>query len=534
MLAEIPRMNVVAFPSSRNATIIAGCDGEIDLGDWTTEAAEAIALCTQWASGVRADIPCDIYLFGSAIYQDGDQFDAQLSDLDIVIKFQEELEATERAKRIAALREHKFLLELQMVPRLHRTNCEEPGVSVIPITSLELLANIHKSKSRHFFTRNVFLDLLSEEESISIPSAGTCSITDEARQALEYAQDVRNHFLAISANRTGGLPPFDGPDPLPKALARTAAQLVPEVEAGSWYDTRYGLEYLWDELTRRRTESPDLRQLHRKISIRRGGRGHRQPLSDFDQLLLAEILFDRATVAPLMPMVTWEIRFGGAALSTNERDRLLDELRTLVPDAVILGVFEGSIIFRLRSSKRSFVTMRRLLELQVLPGFFKVPEVDLLDLENEEKIAGFSAHGAIDRIAGRISEWRPLSRERPTESEANLVRFLADWLSKDEQLSSATLAREALIGESDRPMRADILLQFTQNDSAQRVVIELVRLRHRRDFFSQLGRAQGLGLPTILVLVGGREELERLEGDIHALSALDAKIRVVPIPLDNG
>ena len=504
------------------------------MGDWTPEAAEAIALCTDWAGEVRASIPCDIYLFGSAIYQDGDQFDAQLSDLDIVVHFHQDLEATQRAKRIVALRSHKIELELRMVPCLHRTNCAEPGVSVVPITSLELLVNIHKSKSRHFFTRNVFLNLLTEVETISIPTAGTCSLSDEARQGLEFAQDVRNHFLAVSANRTGGLAPFDGLDPLPKTLARAAAQLVPEVEAGSWYDTRYGLEYLWDELSRRRSESPELQQLHRKISIRRGGRGQRQSLSDFNQLLLVEILYDRATASPLMSMATWEIRFGGTSPSAGERDRLLEELRSLVPDAEIMGVFDGSIIVRLRSSKRSFATIRRLQDLQVLSKFFKVKEVDLLDLENGERIAGFSAHGAIDRIVERIAEWRPQSHDGAMESEDSLAHWLTDWLSNDDQLSTATLAREALIGEFERPLRADILLQFAQWGAEQRVVIELVRMRHRRDFFSQLGRAQRLGIPTILVLVGRSDKLFSLERDIRALSDMDANIRVVSVALDNG
>lgn len=504
------------------------------MGDWTPEAAEAIALCAEWARDVRVDIPCDIYLFGSAIYQDGDQFDAQLSDLDIVVKFHSELEATERAKRIEALRMHKIMLELRMVPCLHRTNCSDPGVSILPITSLELLTNVHKGRSRHFFTRNIFFNLLTEVETISIPTAGTCSLSDEARQALEFAQGVRNHFLAVSANRTGGLAPFDGPDPLPKALARTAAQLVPEVEAGSWYDTRYGLEYLWDELSRRRSETPELRQLHRKVSIRRGGRGHRQPLSDSDQLLLAEVLYDRATASPVTPMVTWEIRFVGTSPSPNERERIVEELRSLVPDAEILGVFDGSIIVRLRSSKRTFATVRRLQELLVLPNFFNVAQVDLLDLQNGGRDVGFSAHGPIDRITQRILEWRPQSHDSAIETEADLTRWLADWLSNDDQLSTATLVREALIGDFERPLRADILLQFAQPGGEQRVVIELARIRGRRDFFSQLGRAQRLGVPTILVLVGEPDKLSSLEPDIRALSALDANIRVVPVAFGNG
>lgn len=107
-------------------------------------------------------------------------------------------------------------------------------------------------------------------------------------------------------------------------------------------------------------------------------------------------------------------------------------------------------------------------------------------------------------------------------------------MSEDDQLSSATLAREALIGDFDRPLRADILLQFAQFGTDQRVVVELVRVRHRRDFFSQLGRAQRLGVPTILVLVGVPDELASLESDIRALSTVDANIRVVPVALDNG
>src|ERR1700741_663935 len=133
---------------------------------------------------------CDAYLFGSAIYEGGDQFDAQLSDLDIVIHFHEELDATQRAQRIAKLHGLKLLLELQMVPRLHRTNCEEPGVSVLPITTFELRANIHKGKNRRFFDRNVFLNLHTDNESVGLPDAGILSVTDESRQALEYAQGI--------------------------------------------------------------------------------------------------------------------------------------------------------------------------------------------------------------------------------------------------------------------------------------------------------------------------------------------------------
>ena len=163
------------------------------MADWTPEAAAAIELCKGWTGLIRNDISCDVYLFGSAIYEGGDQFDAQLSDLDIVVHFLDDIDATQRTRRIQKLHDFKAMLELQMVPR----------VSVLPITTFELHANIHKSKARRFFDRNIFLNLETDHESIGLPNAGVLSVTEEARQALEFAQEVRNRFLAVSANGTG-------------------------------------------------------------------------------------------------------------------------------------------------------------------------------------------------------------------------------------------------------------------------------------------------------------------------------------------
>ena len=154
-------------------------------GDRTPEAAAAIELRKTWTDKLAAQIPCDVYLFGSAIYESGDQFDAQQSDLDLVVLFQDALDAAKRAERLLALRTFKAWLELQMVPTLHRTNCEEAGVTVVLNTIVELQANIHKSGARRFFDKNIYLDRKTELESVGLPNAGTCSIADEARQALE-------------------------------------------------------------------------------------------------------------------------------------------------------------------------------------------------------------------------------------------------------------------------------------------------------------------------------------------------------------
>lgn len=504
------------------------------IGEWTPEAASAIRLCKDWAREVTNAIPCTVYLFGSAIYRGGDQFDLQRSDLDIIVVFHEDLDVTERVERLEKLREFKAYLELHLVPSLHRTNCEEPGVSVVPISRLELKANIHKSGARRFFDKNIFFDLGTERQSVGLPDAGIGTLPDESRQALEYVQNIRNQFLGVSANLTGGIKAFDGADPLPKPLARVAAQLVPDAEEGEWYDTRLGLEYLWAELSRRRSDSERLKALYRKMSVRRGGRGTRHPLTDVDQLLLAEILHDLAAMTPLEPVTIWDIRFTGAPPTEAERARLADELRRLVPDAQILGIFVGSIVIRVRSSKRGYVTIQRLNELSVLAQFFGVDAVHVSPSSDPREFVGFAPQGPIERIAGRIADWRPQSTDSMRVTEVNLASWLDEWLHEDKTLAHATVTREALVSDGASSVRADFLLRFGTGEQDTRLVIELVRLRSRSSFFNQLEHVLQLTLPTILVVVGTYQQLDGLRGDIDRLAQLNAQIRVVTVPLDNG
>jgi hypothetical protein len=501
--------------------------------NWTPEAASAIDLCKTWADALTRDMRCDVHLFGSAIYESGDQFDPQNSDLDLVVLFDDLPDATDRAIRLVELRSKKTILELQMVPILHRTNCKEPGVSVVPIYQLELQTNTHKSGARRFFDRNIFLDLSTELSSVGLSKAGSYSIPDEERQAIEYVQGVRNQFLAISANATGGILEFDGVDPLPKTIARVAAQLVPDAAIGTWYDTRFGLEFIWDELARRRSESEHLEDLYRKISIRRGGRGKNSPLSDFDQLLLAEVLYDRAAAFPPTPVATWEIRFNNILPSQVERERILDVLRGLVPDGEIIGIFDGSIIVRLRSSKRSYATVKRLSDLDVLAAFFQVPEVEVAFVESESRLSAFRSQGLIDHIASHIAIWRPEVSDTEAKLELNLAQFLEHRIRDDKNLAHVSIGREALIEGRDRSLRADFLVESFELAREQRIVIELVHLRHRRIFFRQLDRIRAFSLPTILVLVGAQEILEGLAEDIRRVSSIDGAIHIVPIELEN-
>lgn len=506
--------------------------------EWTSEAAEAISLCKSWAAEVTAEIPSEIYLFGSAIYELGEQFDSQNSDLDLVVLFQENLDATGRAKRLEALKVHKVNLELTMIPRLHRTNCEDAGVSILPVTGFEVQTNIHKSGARRFFDKNVFLHLSSEHQAIGMQNAGTSSASEEARQALEYIQKIRNQYLSVSANGTGGLPSFDGYDPLPKSLSRVAAQLVPDAVAGAWYDTRHGLEYLWDDITRRRTQSVELQTLHRTISIRRGGRGIRKPLSAQDQLLLVELLYDRAAALPVESTVTWEIHFAGNTVSLRSSEKLKRDLLALIPDVEIIKVTEGSVIFRIRSSKRSYETLKKLQGMNILEKWFDVESVSLstdrTGFGSDSAKDVFRPQGVIEQIAVYISNWRPKSTQTEAEAEMSLASWLEELGRVDTLLTGGTFYREAVIGDGRRQLQIDFAAHIPSDDNPIRFGIELVRIRTRNGFFRELDRLRGLWLPIILVVTGTHEQLSDLSPDFQMLSEIESGILVVPVQLDNG
>jgi predicted nucleotidyltransferase len=503
--------------------------------DWTYEAGIAIDLCKTWSTAVKKEIACDIYLFGSAIYQGGDQFDAQNSDLDIVVLFTETLPASERVNRLASLRNHKQNLELSMIPHLHRTNCVEPGVSILPITDFELQANVHKSGSRRFFDRNIFLNLETEELSVSLPNAGVVTIPDENRQALEFVQKIHNEFLAVSSNGAGEIFEFDGPDPMPKAYARFAAQLISEAAEGEWYDTRLGLENLWGELLKRRSESEQLGSLFKTLSIRRGGRGRRAPLSAIEQVLLSEILSDLAMATRPQPLVTWEIRFSGGAESELDNRRLINDLKRLVPDAQIIKVRKGSIIIRLRSSERSYNTLQRLAEFDFLPKFFAVDKVGLTEVPEDREDFEFYSQDPISVTANHIAAWRPKSTENMQESERSLSLWLEQWLNDIPNVVEGNLRTEVNVGDGQSRINVDFLLEFRTTEGKElRIAVELIRLRSRSTFFQNLERVTRLGLPTILVVVGTRGQIDRLRPDFGRFSNLSSQTTIVPVQLDNG
>jgi hypothetical protein len=503
------------------------------MGEWTSEAERAILLCEEWAADVVKETKCQLFLFGSAIYKGGEQFDSIYSDLDIVCLLPEATDALSRVEAIHILRSHKLKLELGMVPRLQRQTCNEPGVSIVPITPLELRANIHKSGARSFFDKNFFYDLVDKRETLGIPLAGSRMMRDDRRQALEYVQKVRNEFLSVCANGTGGLKQYDGADPIPKALLRSAAQLVPDVAEGEWYDTRLGLELMHSMLRDRRTGDRQFTELFNKVSVRRGGRGIRTSLSANDQLLLAEMLFDEGATASTEEAVTWDIKVSGNSLNFENFKEVFTSISRIVPDAKLIGARHGSIILRIRSSITGFELLRELKALNVLPKILNVDYVDLARVDGVDFPPSLSESREA-KLLGRISEWIPGQLDTWREEEEDFATYLSEVLASEQNLRDVQVLRNVHFEGVEVPFEMDFLLSWmASGGTRERIGIEVVRLRSASTFFHKVSQLLPLGQPVILVVLGDVELLKRLHDDISRLAQLNANVRVVTIRTQN-
>ena len=500
------------------------------MSDWTAEAEEAIGLCELWAKKVVADIPCNLFLFGSAIYKGGEQFDRVNSDLDIVCLLPEPNTAFTRLSALQQLHKHKAALELQMIPALSRLNCSEPGVSIVTITELELKGNVHKSGARSFFNKNFFYDLAEKTEYIGIPGAASLIVRDENRQALEYVQKIRNEYLAVCANGTGGLGAFRGADPMPKSLLRAAVQLNPDAIEGEWYDTRLGLELMHSILRERRTESHESKRLFDRISVRRGGRGTKENLSAEDQLLLAELLFDVAKTRSAEKVATWEIKLSGESVSLSEAGALFAGLSRLIPDAQLIGIRSGSVILRIRSSVKGYDLVSELLELEVLARLLKVEGVEVIQIGQDA--SGFEEFGGGSReqhVIEYISSWKPRRMEPRIFEEQEFAEYLAKATEADPVLEGMQMIRNVQMTDVEIPFQMDFLLSWPENKGYERLGVDLSRVHSKSTFFYKISQLLPVGRPVILVAVGLQKLLEDLQPDIDRLAQINSNIKVVPI-----
>lgn len=254
--------------------------------------------CRTWASGVAKIGSKGIYIFGSTVNHNGDQFDPQHSDIDLIVEMPADLgSAPRRTDWVVSLQKLKHELEVSLIPLLGRQDASKPIVSIVPITEFELRSNIHKSGVRNFFTANLFTNLLDNKASpVRLHHTRPYSVSEEVRLVAQFCQKTRNDFLAISASGTTVLKPWQNDsDPIPKDIMRNAA-------IASWdesdlpnearFDVREGLDKISTYLYGKRDTDPRYLKLHNWLSVRRKGRGKAGALRPDDYMCLVEVTLD--------------------------------------------------------------------------------------------------------------------------------------------------------------------------------------------------------------------------------------------------
>ncbi len=252
------------------------------------------AWAAECAEGNRID---RAYLFGSLVFDGGSQFDPQVSDVDLIVRFAETCSSPlDRLAALAEITAKNETLEIDLLRILKRRDAFKPIVSTTPVTTFELSFGVHKGGRPALYSHSQFLDLLADDTTITnLSRTSTVPYGDfpSATAALEGAQGVRNQYVAVSANATRFLNAWtDEHDPLPKSMARAAAQFRyyrDNLSDDSCFDLNRGYTVISELVSAREGEAPEYRDLQRWLDINRG-RGIRKPLEPRSAMLLWEIL----------------------------------------------------------------------------------------------------------------------------------------------------------------------------------------------------------------------------------------------------
>jgi len=264
---------------------------------------QLINILKSWAKKHNTKQFSNFYLFGSLINENGNQFLRDRSDIDLIVILRNS-SPLNRARVCHKLQKAKLELELRLRPLLQRRNKSKSIVSLVLVTENEVIWDIHKSKSPIFFRDNKFLNLLDGRDTL-IPVGLDSPIGIDNReallgiiQALEEAQKYRNKYLSPDNYKSPNKSKEDNEqDIFPKDLARSAAQVRSfdvKNENGK-FNINLGNIYLISLLNQKdRKIDNEWSKLNRKIGSRRGRSAQKPALSDFDLLLLYELLFDKA------------------------------------------------------------------------------------------------------------------------------------------------------------------------------------------------------------------------------------------------
>jgi predicted nucleotidyltransferase len=262
-----------------------------------------------WASEAKVLSSFDCYIFGSLVEDGGEQFNQTTSDIDMALVFKAADKRLDFAARVTALqqlRETMSNLEVLLLRRFKRASAAKFITSITVLTKAEKRYALHKGKDSELLTGKRFVQLATKDISrasfvrVSEPDAASDFelMNRECASVVQEAQAARNSFLQVSANGTEAMAPYDDDtDPLPKKMMRAAAMLR-YVEGGKIDDAgrvsiALGGDYLADLIGTQKSHEM-VSALHKAVGVRRGNRGTRRALTALEQLIVWEMLFDKA------------------------------------------------------------------------------------------------------------------------------------------------------------------------------------------------------------------------------------------------
>jgi len=259
---------------------------------------EILKLCSEWATESKKELEISgVYVLGSLTRRYGKHFDPKASDLDLIVKIPPTKNtASLRKEWLEKFKELKVKLEKSLIEAV-RPDAKKALASVTAVTDFEIRADVIKSGDRDYFRKRTFTSLLDRSEpSVPLLDEILIDIYDNHRKVLEFVQNKRKDYLAVSAGRKYVLKAWNKRDRLPVDIMRNAALATPDIiKIHKDRDDDYaeGLSSLTNYVLTHRDEG-DLEYLNELIQDRTLDRGKKRTLSREDQIFLTEVIFDMA------------------------------------------------------------------------------------------------------------------------------------------------------------------------------------------------------------------------------------------------
>lgn len=267
----------------------------------------AIEALTSWSQTVADQgLIGGAWLFGSAVNDDGLRFDADTSDLDVIVEVPwDSLGVSGRVAALHHLRNAKIDLEQTLLKILQRGSADDQIVSLVPVTSWERAHAVHKDGNSAILTDTPAIDLLSGGRLAGLADASHTVLAPPHRGLAQLVQKTRAGFLAIGANGRVRFAIAAHADPVPKELIRSFAMATadPGMPAAETTDLARGLRELTLAVAAGASDDRAMHAYGVWLGVRQGARGKVAPvISVQDYLATIEMIFDR--VARQYPAVT--------------------------------------------------------------------------------------------------------------------------------------------------------------------------------------------------------------------------------------